>query len=100
LPISIGGSNKLIKSDLNLRIDFTYRDMFTVIRRILESDNQLSAGQQNMSIKFNADYDLNKTVSIRIFYDQTINTPRVSTSYRTSNTKVGFSIRFNLVGLK
>ena len=98
IPLSIGGNQQLFKSDLNLRVDLTYRDMLTIVRRINEADNQLSAGQKNFSLKFNADYNLDK-VTIRIFYDQVINTPRVSTSYRTSNTKVGFSIRFNLASI-
>lgn len=98
IPLSIGGNQQLFKSDLNLRADLTYRDMLTIVRRINEADNQLSAGQKNFSLKINADYNLNK-VTLRLFYDQTINTPRVSTSYRTSNTKIGFSIRFNLANI-
>jgi cell surface protein SprA len=98
IPISVGGQQQLFKSDLNLRLDLTYRDMITIVRRINEADNQMSAGQKNFSLKINADYNLNK-VTIRLFYDQTVNTPRVSTSYRTSNTKVGFSIRFNLANI-
>jgi cell surface protein SprA len=97
LPISFGGNQQLLKSDLNIRADFSYREMMTVVRRITEADNQLSAGQENISVKLNADYDLNNRVTLRLFYDQVIIRPAVSTAYDTSNTKVGFSIRFDLV---
>ncbi len=97
IPIKIGESQQPVKSDLNIRADFTYRDNLSVIRRLQEADDQLSAGQSNLSLKINADYDINNSVTIRVFYDQVINTPKVSTSYRTSNAKFGFSIRFNLL---
>ncbi|MCD4794778.1 MAG: cell surface protein SprA [Bacteroidales bacterium] len=95
IPMTIQGNQKLFKSDLNIRVDFTYRDMMTVIRRINEEDNQLSAGNNNISIKVNADYNLDK-VTFRIFYDRIMNKPRVSTAYKTTNTHIGFSLRFNL----
>ncbi len=97
LPISIGGNQNVFSSDLNLRADFTYREMMSIVRRITEADNQLSAGQENISVKVSADYALNKRITLRVFYDQVINRPKVSTAYNTSNTKIGFSIRFDLV---
>ncbi len=97
MPINIAGQQTVLKSDLNLRADFSYREMMSIVRRITEADNQLSAGQENISIKISADYNLNRRVTLRLFYDQVINRPKVSTAYNTSNTKIGFSIRFDLV---
>ena len=82
---------------MNLRADFTLRDAMAIIRRIQEEDNQLSTGQKNIAFKFSADYVLNDRFTVRFFWDQSIINPRVSTAFRTSNTKVGFSIRFNLI---
>ena len=98
IPMMIQGSQKLFKSDLNFRLDFTYSDNYAVIRRIKEADNQLSAGQKNLSVKISTDYNLDK-VTLRIFYDRLVNTPRVSTSFKTSNTHIGFSLRFNLANI-
>ncbi len=98
IPMMIQGNQKLFKSDLNLRLDFTYSDNYAVIRRIKEGDNQLSAGQKNLSIKISTDYNLDK-VTLRVFYDRLVNTPRVSTSFKTSNTHIGFSLRFNLANI-
>ncbi len=98
IPMMIQGNQKLFKSDLNFRFDFTYSDNFAVIRRIKEADNQLSAGQKNLSVKVSVDYNLDK-VTLRLFYDRIVNTPRVSTAFRTSNTHIGFSLRFNLANI-
>jgi len=98
IPMMIQGQQKLFESDLNFRFDVTYRDMVTIIRRINEEINDISAGQKNLSIKVNADYNLDK-VTLRLFYERTVNSPHVSSSPATKNSYVGFSLRFNLANL-
>jgi len=98
IPMTVQGNQKLFKSDLNFRFDFTYSDNYALIRRIKEGDNQLSAGQKNLSIKISTDYNLDK-VTLRLFYDRIVNTPRVSTAFKTSNTHIGFSLQFNLANI-
>ncbi len=90
-------NNKPFKSDLNLRADFTIRDSRTVLHKLVEMDDSPSAGQQNMTIKFSADYKLGPSFNLRFFFDQLINKPFVSTSYPTSNTNIGFSVTFQLI---
>jgi len=98
IPVVIQGNQRVFKSDLDLNFDLIYSDNYAVIRRIKEEDNQLSAGQKNMSIKVSADYNLDKVI-LSVFYDRLVNTPRVSTSFKTSNTHIGFSLRFNLANI-
>jgi len=98
IPMTIQGQQKLFESDLNFRVDVTYRDMVTIIRRINEEINDISAGQKNLAIKVNADYNLDK-VTLRVFYERTVNTPHVSSSPATKNSYMGFSLRFNLANL-
>jgi len=98
IPMTIQGQQKLFQSDLNFRVDVTYRDMVTIIRRINEEINDISAGQKNLAIKVNADYNLDK-VTLRLFYERTVNTPHVSSSPATKNSYMGFSLRFNLANL-
>ena len=43
-----------------------------------------------------ADYVLNERLNVRLFYDQTINEPFVSSSFPTSNTNIGLSLRFTI----
>ncbi len=90
-----GGVSNL-KSDLNLRADFSVRNNKTVLRRIDEDINQVSTGQQVISINFSADYMLSQRVNLRFFFDKVINNPYVSSQYRNSTTNGGLSFRFTL----
>lgn len=94
LPIGSESSRK--SGDLALRADISLRDNQTVIRRIVENRNELTAGQRVFSIRFTADYKLSKQLNLRFFYDRIANTPLVSSSFPTANTNVGFSLRFSL----
>ncbi len=94
---NLGGAQRTLKSDLKLNADLSLRDGKTLIRRIEEAQTQGSAGQKAMSIKFTADYKLSSNFNITLFFDRIVNTPFVSTSYKTYNTNIGFSLRFTLI---
>jgi len=90
-------NQKEYKSDLNARADFSVRDNRTVIRKLSEDSDQITAGQRIISIKTTFDYVLSDRFNLRFFFDQRINKPFISLSYPTSNTNIGFSVRFTLV---
>lgn len=87
---------KTLKSDVNIKVDVSFRNKKTVIRKIVEEVNQIVAGQNTIAIKTSADYVLNERLNLRLFYDQNINKPQISSSYPTSNANYGVSIRFTL----
>jgi cell surface protein SprA len=93
-PFEIGG--KAPKSDLNLRVDLSWRQNNTVIRKITEEQNQVTAGQDIISIKTSADYVIDQRLSLRAFYERVINKPVISTSFPSANTNIGISLRFTL----
>jgi cell surface protein SprA len=93
-PFAIGGVAP--KSDLNLRVDLSLRDNATVIRKMEERQNQVTAGQNILSIKTSADYVINQRLNIRAFYERVVNTPVISTSFPSANTNAGISLRFTL----
>ena len=99
LPIIIktGKGQQKFKSDLNLRGDLSILEMTSVYRRIEENVDQIESGQKAMSLKLSADYALNERFNLRLFYDHDITTPKISTSFRTSNIKFGISVRFTLI---
>ncbi len=99
LPIIIKTKNNQQKfqSDLNLRADFSYMKMMTILRKLEEGVDQITAGQDVMSLRFSANYALNERFNLTAFYNQDINAPKISTSFRTSNIKFGFSVRFSLI---
>jgi cell surface protein SprA len=94
LPFRLMG--KQIKSNLTIRFDFGLRDNSTVIRKIKEEIEQVTAGQRAITIKGFAEYALNQNLSVRIFVDQIINNPFVANQFPTSNTNAGLSLRFTL----
>jgi cell surface protein SprA len=100
LPIIIKtgkGNQQKFQSDLNLRGDFSIIDMLTIIRKVKEDVDQITAGQKGLSLKLSADYALNERFNLKLFYDHTVVSPRISTSFKTSNVKFGVSVRFSLI---
>jgi len=93
-PVAIGG--KTPKSDLNLRLDFSWRQNNTVIRKLQEQQNQVTAGQDIISMKASVDYVIGERLSLRVFYERVINKPVISTSFPSANTNIGISLRFTL----
>lgn len=91
---------KIPANDLNVRVDVSFRDNLTVIRKIVENTNQATAGQRVVSIKASADYNLSKNLTVQFYYDQTLNTPKIATSYPTGNLSTGLRLRFNLAGVQ
>jgi cell surface protein SprA len=89
-------NQKEYNSDLNVRADLSIRDNRTVIRKLSEDSDQITAGQRIISIKTSLDYVLSDRFNLRFFFDQRINRPFVSLSYPTSNTNIGFSVQFTL----
>ncbi len=87
---------KQIKSDLNLKGDLSFRKNETVIRQIVEEVSQSTGGTNIISIKLSADYVISERINIRIFYDRIINKPVISTSFPTTNTNAGVSLRLTL----
>ncbi len=90
------GKTVKLKSDLNVKLDFSIRDNKTILRRIEDNDNQISTGTRQISINASADYMVSQKLNIRLFYDQTISKPHVSAQIPTSNTNAGISLRFTL----
>ena len=89
-------SQKALNNDLNVRADLTYGKTKTVLRKLIEENNQTTAGQESFSIKFSADYNLSEVFIVRLFYDRIVNSPFISNAYRTTNANFGLSFRFTL----
>jgi cell surface protein SprA len=95
LPIKFAGK-PLEPSNLRTRLDVSIRDNKTITRKIIENQNQATAGQRAVTIQFSGDYNLTKQLMLRVYFDRRVNTPFVSTSFPTANTNAGFALRFQL----
>ena len=87
---------KPIKSDLNLKLDLSFRKNETIMRRIVEEVSQSTGGTNIISIKVAADYVISERINIRLFYDRIINKPVISSSFPSTNTNAGISLRLML----
>ena len=81
-----------------MKLDFNIMNNKTVIRKVIEDIEQITMGQQLIKIKFAADYVVNQRLNIKAFYDRVITNPFISTTFPSSLTNVGFSLRFTLAG--
>jgi cell surface protein SprA len=97
IVIRTGGTQKSLKSDLNIRFDFSIRDNKTIARKLVENVNQPVVGQRVFTIGTSADYVLSDKFNLSIFADHTMNNPFVANTFPTSNTNFGFSLKFTLV---
>ncbi len=95
--IAQGNNTQRVQSDLVLRLDLSFRRNMTVLRKIVEEVDVISAGQNSIGINFSADYQLSPRVNMRLFYDRNMTNPFISNQFPTSNTHAGFSFRFMLM---
>jgi len=93
-PIKI--SSKPLKNDLTIKVDISLRENETILRNSENLSNQVTGGTSILSIKSQAEYNINQRVSFRLFFDKIINTPFISSSYPTSTMDGGIAIRFTL----
>lgn len=87
---------KALQSDLNIKIDLSYRRNVSVIRRIVDEISVPTGGTNIITLRSAIDYQLTQNINLRLFYDWIRTTPQTSASFPTSNINGGFSLRINL----
>ena len=92
---NIGGKRVILKGDLNIKADISYRDNITVLRNLEYDNNQVTAGQRLMAIKITADYALTKNLTGLFFYDHNFSEFAISTAFPQTSIRSGFTIRYN-----
>ena len=91
-----GGNSRTIKNDLVLKLDIGYKRDKTILRRIDENNNQVSAGQDKINFYLTADYTFSQRLSAQAFFKRDVNIPQVANNFYNSTTYAGVTIRFNL----
>ncbi|MEZ4958433.1 MAG: cell surface protein SprA [Saprospiraceae bacterium] len=82
--------------DLDITFDFSLRDDITTIHELETDLEEPSRGNRTLSILPQATYQLNKQLSIRLFFDYRRNVPKTSQGFPTTNIRSGVTIRFTL----
>ena len=85
----------VIKSDINFRVDFSYRNNNTIVRYLDYDNNELAGGQNIWSAKLTADYAFSKNLTAIFFYDHTFSQAVISTAFPLTNIRSGFTLRYN-----
>ena len=84
-------------NDLNLRLDFTFRNQAAINRDILTELSQATSGNKAVQVSFSADYALSKLLTLTAYYDRQMNRPLLtSSSYPVTTQDFGVSIKFVL----
>ncbi len=85
----------VIKSDINFKVDFSYRNNKTIVRYLDYNNNQLGGGQNIWSARLSADYSFSKNLTAIFYYDHMFSQAVISTSFPMTNIRSGFTIRYN-----
>lgn len=85
----------IIKSDIIMKADLSYRDNKTIVRYLDYDNNQLAGGQNVWAIKLTADYSFSKNLTAIFYYDHAFSKAVISTSFPLTNVRSGFTLRYN-----
>lgn len=97
LPFKVKGKKKKLDNDLNIRVDFSYRDNVTVNQKLDQPLSQPTQGMKTYRISPSIDYVINNRLNVRLFFDRNRSIPATSASFPITNTRAGITLRFTLV---
>jgi cell surface protein SprA len=89
-------TGKLSQNDLTFKFDLSLRDDVSVSHFIDQNRTQISRGVQTVRISPNIEYEYNKNITLRFFYDYNLSKPKTSLQYKTVAQQGGIMIRFLL----
>ena len=95
IPFKIDGTQKVLKNDLQMRLDAKVVDTQQIQRKI-EEKATVTNGNFNLQFRPTVSYVINRNLNLTIYFERTINDPRVTTAFRRSTTAFGGQLRFNL----
>ncbi|RPD50484.1 cell surface protein SprA [Hymenobacter sediminis] len=110
LPFRIGGEQRVLRNELNARLDLSIRDNFTIQRTILDvvdpdgtvagsqgrASSQVTNGTRQVQLRPTVDYVLNQRLNLQFFFTQNITAPRVQNAFRNTSTEGGIQLRYSL----
>jgi cell surface protein SprA len=95
LPFKDQGRTIVLKNDVTFRVNLTVTNSKTIQRKINEVST-ITNGNINYQLRPNVSYVVNQKLTIQGYFERTINTPVVTTSYRRATTRFGIQVRFSL----
>ncbi|MFT5764258.1 MAG: cell surface protein SprA, partial [Saprospiraceae bacterium] len=83
-------------SDLNIEFSFSLRDDITINHLLDQGVAEPTRGLRQIQFSPSVDYDINKKLNVRMFFDYSKTTPKTSASFPITNTRGGVTITFSL----
>jgi len=81
---------------MNFKFDFSFRDDITIVHKLDQGIAEPTRGLKTIRISPSIDYDINKQLNVRLFFDRSRTIPATSASFPITNTAAGLTIRFSL----
>ncbi|OWP64985.1 cell surface protein SprA [Hymenobacter amundsenii] len=113
LPFRIGGEQRVLRNELNARLDLSISDNYAVQRAIVDvvnpaeettaiprslgrASSRVVSGTRQMQLRPTVDYVLNQRLNLQFFFTQNITTPRVQNAFKNTSTEAGIQLRYSL----
>jgi hypothetical protein len=88
--------NMKLDNDVTFRFDFSLRDDATANSKLDQGTSFGTAGQKVIRIAPSIDYILNNRVSLKFYFEQNRNIPKISNAFPITNTRGGLQVRISL----
>jgi len=85
-----------LDNDVTFRMDFSLRDDATANSKLDQGTSFGTSGQKVIRIAPSIDYILNNRVSIKLYFEQNRNIPKISNAFPITNTKGGLQVTISL----
>jgi cell surface protein SprA len=85
-----------LDNDVTFRFDFSLIDQATANSKLDQKTSFGTAGQKVIRIAPSIDYILNKRVSLKFYFEQNRNIPKISNAFPITNTRGGLQVRISL----
>jgi cell surface protein SprA len=97
-PISNTPRTSEAKSrDIRININYSLRDDISQIYDLLTGiDAQADRGSKSVTLNPTVEYDVNKNLALRFYFDYSKITPRTTLSYPVTTIRSGVTLRFNI----
>lgn len=94
IATNFAGEQRMLRSDLNFKVDFSRRENKTIIRYLDIANNQTTAGQTIYGLQFTADYALTDSFTVLFYYDHTFSEYAISTAFPQTTVRSGLTLRY------
>jgi cell surface protein SprA len=91
----LGGTNRILSSDLNFKADVSFRRNKSIIRYLDLETSQVVSGQDIWRINFKTDYAISSNLTAIFYYEHNFSEYAVSTAFPQTTIRSGITLRYN-----